>query len=354
MRNFFFAGIVLSFFPSLLSTAPAYYYASNSCGKCTGYFAWLKTLEEKDPRILFYKVDPYSASGRESYQLKWNSLKNPVGTDYFKFPALFIGDTLLTGNIRDDSLIFYYFYYRNQEENPVMVPNESKLHLLSTALLGLADGINPCAFTALVFLLSFLTVKGRKKKNVVFSGICYVAGIFFFYFFFGWASSVFLAKNFSFFPWTAFFVKILIIGFCLVTAFVQLLDAFKPAGRLSSLSRKSVERIHNILRINKNALFFIFFLVGIAVSFSELLCTGQIYIPTIVMISQVTFKTTALLLIYNVMFVLPLLAIIILYSFTSDLSPVQRFVQRNFRIFKIIIAAVILTLGSVVLLQILV
>ncbi len=353
-KTIYFVFAFLTFIPSTVLTEPVYYFASKSCGKCNTYFAWLKSLENRDPKILFYKIDPFSASGREKYQLLWNSLTNSDSRDYFKFPALFVGDTLLTGNIRDDSLIFHFFYNRKTEDADIAERKERSLHILSVAFLGLADGVNPCAFAALVFLISFLTVKGRKKATVLLSALFFSAGIFFFYFIFGWAAAVFLARNFSFYPLVAKAVKTGIVVFCFISALLQLLDVFKPRGKKSSLSEGTIKKIHGILRINKNVLFFMFFFAGTAVSFSELLCTGQIYIPTIVMISQISWKSLVLLFIYNLMFIAPLLGIITIYAVTSDLAPIQRTVQKNIKILKLFMAIVLFALGFAVLFEVLV
>ncbi|MBN1619725.1 hypothetical protein JW890_03290, partial [candidate division WOR-3 bacterium] len=205
-----------------------------------------------------------------------------------------------------------------------------------------------------VFLISFLTVKGRKKGTVLLSALFFSAGIFFFYFVFGWAAAVFLAKNFSFYPFAAKVVKVGIVVFCFISALLQLYDIFKPRGKKSSLSEGTVKKIHKILRINKNALFFMFFFAGTAVSLSELLCTGQIYIPTIVMISQTSWKSVVLLFIYNIMFLAPLLGIITIYAVTTDLAPIQRMVQKNIKLLKSFMAIILFTLGCVVLFEVLV
>ena len=43
---------------------------------------------------------------------------------------------------------------------------------------GLIDGINPCAFTTIIFLLSYLVYLGRKKREVLIAGAAFSAGVF--------------------------------------------------------------------------------------------------------------------------------------------------------------------------------
>ncbi|MBN1150786.1 hypothetical protein JXA84_06155 [candidate division WOR-3 bacterium] len=332
-----------------MNSEPALYFASDNCGKCTSYFMWLKSLEQEDPRILFYKIDPYSSSGRERYQLKWNSLENPRGEDYYKFPALFIGDTLLTGTLRNDSLIFHHFYFRERQEESAVFQTGPDMTLIAVGFLGLVDGINPCAFTALIFLISLMTISGREKKTVILSSVFYIIGIFSFYLVFGWAAASFLSKNFQLFPGVALFVKIAIVLFCVVAAAAQVVDSMKPSSKLSSLSDNTVRRIHGILRKWRGGFFMLFFISGFVVSFSELLCTGQIYIPTLIVMTSKNLGMLPMLLAYNIMFVLPLWAVLIVYISITDISPFQKIVGKNLKIMKIFLAIIIFTLGMIVL-----
>jgi hypothetical protein len=45
-------------------------------------------------------------------------------------------------------------------------------------LAGLLDGVNPCAFTAMVFLVSALAVAGRNRRTMLVTGITYALGVF--------------------------------------------------------------------------------------------------------------------------------------------------------------------------------
>jgi HEAT repeat protein len=50
---------------------------------------------------------------------------------------------------------------------------------------GLADGVNPCAFAAIIFLLSYLQVARRKPRELLAVGGAFVAGVFLAYFLLG-------------------------------------------------------------------------------------------------------------------------------------------------------------------------
>ena len=43
---------------------------------------------------------------------------------------------------------------------------------------GLVDGINPCAFTVIVFFISYLSLQGYRKRELVATGISFVFAVF--------------------------------------------------------------------------------------------------------------------------------------------------------------------------------
>jgi len=60
------------------------------------------------------------------------------------------------------------------------------------------------------------------------------------------------------------------------------------------------------------------FLIGFAVSIVELACTGQVYLPTIIFVLGVPewrAQASAALVLYNVMFILPLIGVFLLVYF---------------------------------------
>ena len=74
-----------------------------------------------------------------------------------------------------------------------------KLGPLVVMTAGLADGINPCAFSAIVFFISFLTVQGYDKKRIAISGLAFIIASFVTYLLIGLGllGSIYALKNFS-------------------------------------------------------------------------------------------------------------------------------------------------------------
>ena len=87
---------------------------------------------------------------------------------------------------------------------------------------------------------------------------------------------------------------------------------------------------------------------GFLVSLLEAVCTGQLYLPTIAFVLKTTtLKWQALLYLvyYNIMFILPLLAVLFLALLGVTSVQFASFLRKNLAIVKIIMAAVFLSLG---------
>lgn len=107
----------------------------------------------------------------------------------YKTPKIFIAGNLLEGeeikrNI--DSLIQKELLISSrQEEENVVLSKISKFSLPTIITAGLLDGINPCAFTVIVFFISFLAMAGYKKRQMFYVGSYFIIAVFLAYFLIG-------------------------------------------------------------------------------------------------------------------------------------------------------------------------
>ncbi len=61
-----------------------------------------------------------------------------------------------------------------------MLPNDVLLPMVLTS--GLLDGVNPCAFAVMGFLLAFLFAVGQARLQVLRVGAAYIVGMYLTYF----------------------------------------------------------------------------------------------------------------------------------------------------------------------------
>jgi cytochrome b561 len=90
------------------------------------------------------------------------------------------------------------------------------------------------------------------------------------------------------------------------------------------------------------------FVAGILISFFELACTGQVYLPTIIFVTGVTevrLKATAYLLLYNLMFVVPLLAVFLVTYFGTNSKQLTTTFQAHAGMVKLFTAVLFTVLG---------
>ena len=226
---------------------------------------------------------------------------------------------------------------------------------------GLVDGINPCAFAVIVFFVSFLTVRGYRKKDIIIIGSFYCFAVFLTYILIGIGLFNFLysLEGFYFvikiFYYLVAFLCFLLAGFSLYDAIkfkktketdkiiLQLPQSFKKKINLEIGSRLREKRYDLIgLAITSLA-------IGFSVSILEALCTGQVYIPTIVYILKnlkaYRIKALSYLLVYNLMFIFPLILIFILALIGVSSQKLNNFLRKNLFFIKIILTLIFILLG---------
>ena len=59
-----------------------------------------------------------------------------------------------------------------------IVERFKKFSLSAVLIAGLIDGINPCAFATIIFLVSYLTFLGKKSREILLYGIIFTFGVF--------------------------------------------------------------------------------------------------------------------------------------------------------------------------------
>lgn len=219
---------------------------------------------------------------------------------------------------------------------------------------GLLDGVNPCAFTTIIFFISYLTLVGRKGRDLLLVGAAFTVAVFLTYLAMGLglAEIVRQIEGISLIGRLLYGTTALV---CLVLAALSVWDYAKiRQGKLSEIALqlpKSLKaRIHSTIRSRSRMQGYIgaAFGAGILVSVFELACTGQVYLPTIVFVTGVAeLRLTALayLALYNLMFVVPLVLVFtVTYLGTSNQQITARF-QANVGTVKLATALLFGVLG---------
>lgn len=224
---------------------------------------------------------------------------------------------------------------------------------------GLVDGINPCAFAVIVFFISFLTVYKYSRREIILVGLSYCIAVFIAYLLLGLGVFKFLYAMRGF----AYVIKafyIITAALCLlffvlaVYDFIVYCKTKKTDGMILQLPYVLKVRIHKImgffLRDKQKSTFRLVLAalaVGFCVSLVEAVCTGQVYVPTCVLIMQdPQFRSCAIwyLVLYNLMFIIPLVAVFVLALLGYESKGFNDFFKKHLGLTKILLCLVFLVL----------
>jgi len=233
-------------------------------------------------------------------------------------------------------------------------PPSLSLRLSAVALAGLADGINPCAFATFLLFASYLTLAGRGRRETLIVGLIFASGVFLAYLGIGW--SVFRAiRAYAFDNSLGRTLNIIIGSLSLAAALYSFKDYRAAAGgRTGDIVLKLPKPLQCLKqRVLRNQLKRVYvvpavFLAGLVVSLLELVCTGQIYLPTLAMIASTPGKANSALgylLFYGAAFVTPLLILTLLVSLGIPALRMADWGRKAVPASKLILATIFLLMG---------
>jgi cytochrome c biogenesis protein CcdA len=205
---------------------------------------------------------------------------------------------------------------------------------------GFLDGIHPCAIAILIFFVAFLLTVQKAVKNIFFLGLVYIFVIFLTYLGIGvgFFSGIMLFGRHHFFAELGSWLLI-------VMGIIQIKDYFFPNLPIHlKMPTISKGRIKSLLeKATLPAIIIAAFLVGLC----SVPCSGGIYAAiTALLASQTTYLTGFLyLLLYNFMFVLPLLILLVFAANPITLAKLAGFRQKNERLEKLIMGILMIAVG---------
>ena len=192
-----------------------------------------------------------------------------------------------------------------------------RLAFLPVIAAGLFDGINPCAFTTLIFLLASLALGGRGRREVLLIGALFSLAVFLTYFAIGMG---FLAalRAASVVSLVSIILRWVLVAVLLTFAGLSVYDYTlirrgRPTEILLQLPSALKKKIHASIRtrVRTVTLAGSSLVLGFLVSVFEFACTGQVYLPLLGYLVRVRrqLDAVALLVLYNLCFIAPLLVV---------------------------------------------
>jgi cytochrome c biogenesis protein CcdA/glutaredoxin len=337
-----------------------YQVGCQSCSRVEADLAYLQTIY---PQLIVEKFNIYDDAGLAAWMAERTGRNNGLHT-----PALFIGERAWIGeeeitpaaiettmeNIKETGAEKFWTAYDPDQNS--MVERFRSMRWLTIVIAGLIDGLNPCAFATIIFFVSYLSISGRKGREILSVGAAFTAGVFIAYLSIGLGFYKVLDLLGSLLTTLGRWVYGITAVLCLVLAVVSLVDYFKVRkGGTADLSFKLPEtlrsRINKTIRKGRNVRAYVFgaFLTGLVVSFLELACTGQIYLPTIIFVSSIPdlrTKAVSFLSLYNLMFIVPLIVVFILAYYGTTSKQLVEFLEKRAAAVKLGMVVLFLSLGG--------
>ena len=226
------------------------------------------------------------------------------------------------------------------------------VNLARITMLALADSVNPCAFAVLTMvLLSILINNPNKRHKVLLGGLAFCLAVFIEYLIYG----IIIVPSFGAFTHllrqnSAYFYDILgIISMLLGVLNIKEFFSYKKgefATEMPLSIRPKVKKIAEKVTSPLGA-----FLIGMVVTLFLLPCTMGPYIIASGLLSQLgLLKALPWLAYYNLLFILPMLAITLLVYFgLTKVEDVSEWKERNIKILHLIAGILMFIVGIAVL-----
>ncbi len=236
--------------------------------------------------------------------------------------------TILVNNFTDFITLFApeYFIQKPQTIQPPHITHA--LTLLTT--LALSDAINPCAFYIYTLLLIAASLSSSSKKAVLTSGIAFIAAVFMCYYLLG-LGLIIIVKLIP-----SMILSLIAIFFGIWTV----LSGLKGKSRI--VAKEGV--LNLISRASASAHMSFFF--GVMISLTLLPCSSGPYVVFIGIASKYGAPLQyVLLLIYNLIFILPFISILLMITYMMRIRDVQEFIVRHSRGLSIMAGLILIAVG---------
>lgn len=221
---------------------------------------------------------------------------------------------------------------------------EATLPTITTVLITAAiDSINPCAIGVLILLISTL-LAAKKKDKMLKIGLIYIFAIFLTYFSAGIGLTAFLANI----PQTvAEYISIVVGSIIVIAGIIEIKDFYWYGEGFSlMIPQKRAKQIHEMMKKISNMSIPAVIALGAFVAAVELPCTGGPYLAITLLLSQ-NFNMTAvwLLVIYNIIFVMPLLIILFMVLAGKNVTIIKQWKQSARTYVRLITGVIMILLG---------
>ncbi len=207
----------------------------------------------------------------------------------------------------------------------------------------LVDSINPCAFSILILTIAFLVSLGRLRPGILKIGLVYILGIFVIYLMIGLG----ILQTLHLFNTPHFMARIGAAALVL-WGVLELVNEFFPSFpvrlRIPHAAHGAMARLMERVSVPTA------FILGAFVGLCEFPCTGGPYLMILGMLHDTSTYLNGLgyLVLYNLVFILPLVVILLIASDRAVLEKVKTWRRDNTRAMRLWGGVAMIILGVLI------
>ena len=342
-----------------------YFFWSLHCPHCLNARPVVQTLAENYPWLQIHSKE---VTQHPEHRQQFQQMANALGQPASSVPAFFLCNYLCVGwdhaegmgrilvetarQCRDRTVTLAGANPLDRIQVPILGQLDmDKLSLpLFTLIIAGLDAFNPCAFFILLFLLSLL-VHARSRKRMLLVGFTFVliSGIIYFLFMAAWLNLFLLLGSLPYITLIAGVLALALGGMNTREFFsadsgpsLSIPQSAKPGlfKRMGGLL--SAERLPTLLLGTVT--------LAIAVNSYELLCTvgfPMVYTRTLTLNQLDSGSYYLYLLLYNLVYIIPLLLIVIVFTWTLGS---RKLTQGEGQLLKLLSGIMMLLLGTILIL----
>ena len=207
----------------------------------------------------------------------------------------------------------------------------------------LIDSINPCAFSILILTIAFLFSIGKFRSGILKIGGTYILGIFVVYVLIGLG----ILQTLHIFNTPHFMARVgasLLIALGAINLINEFFPAFPIKLRIPHAAHRKIAELMEVGSIPTA------FLLGVLVGLCEFPCTGGPYLMVLGLLHDSSTYLSGLgyLLLYNLIFILPLVIILLIASNEVLLQKARAWQEKEGRAMRFWSGIAMVILGMVI------
>jgi len=327
--------------------AAVHFFYSPLCSSCHKVMPYIEEYEKAHPDV---RIHYHNIADNQDDILLFETFRKMHPEEELFVPVIFIGDEALIG----EDAIFTNFEQKMgeiQTQGPPVVTGDRPtpaepitINPVILVLAALGEGFNPCGLLVLALLLVSL-MASDSRKTILFVGSAYIIAFFL----------VRVLSGFAIFsviqiPGVAQIFLIAAGIIAIIAGLFQIKDGLiKNPKALFSIPQSKKSSISKYLKIASIPAGFI---VGALTGLYGMACTVGIYISILGMIYQDFQSGLFYLLAYNVVVILPLIAILLLVIFGLSPEKLNSWREERKSLLRIIIGVIMLIMGIIILVPI--